>query len=61
MKLVEGVWHETQQLRSAGLDPERSYALVRLGTAILEGGRLADRLIWRGYEELQARCRRQPH
>jgi BRO family, N-terminal domain len=45
LKMIEGYWHEMQQMRSIGHDPESDLAFQRLEKAILEGGDLASRFL----------------
>ncbi len=45
LKMIEGYWHEMQQMRAIAHDPESDLAFQRLEKAILEGGGLASRFL----------------
>ena len=45
LKVIEGYWHEMQQMRSIGHAPESELAFQRLEKAILESGSLASRFL----------------
>jgi len=45
LKMIEGYWHEMQQMRAIAHGPESGLAFQRLEKAILEGGGLASRFL----------------
>lgn len=45
LKMIEGYWHEMQQMRAIAHGPESDLAFQRLETSILEGGGLASRFL----------------
>lgn len=45
LKMIEGYWHEMQQMRAIAHGPESDLAFQRVETSILEGGGVASRFL----------------